>query len=108
MTTKMKIVTGFSLMMVLLAGVSLIGFSGLSSASALFLDFSRFASLNVASSDSVSGLNASAYYLEKFSACPTAEMRIAPSPHRKKRWLSRWLPLITRAFRNGKRCWSGP
>jgi methyl-accepting chemotaxis protein len=66
MTTKMKIITGFSLMMLLLAGVSIIGFRGLRSASTLFFDFSRLASLNVASSESVNGLNAAAHYLEKF------------------------------------------
>jgi methyl-accepting chemotaxis protein len=66
MTTKIKIITGFIVMVVLLGGVSLIGFRGLNSASTLFLEFNRLSSLNVVTSDSVSSINASAYYLEKF------------------------------------------
>ncbi|MDR3357929.1 MAG: methyl-accepting chemotaxis protein [Desulfovibrio sp.] len=66
MTTKIKIITGFAAMIVLLACVSAIGYRGLTGASELFLDFGRIATLNVAASDGVAGINASAYYLEKF------------------------------------------
>ncbi|MDR1242124.1 MAG: methyl-accepting chemotaxis protein [Deltaproteobacteria bacterium] len=66
MTTKIKIIAGFSTMIVLLAGISLLSFRGLNSASTLFLEFSRLATLNVSSSDTVTGINSSAYYLEKF------------------------------------------
>ncbi|MDR2055603.1 MAG: methyl-accepting chemotaxis protein [Desulfovibrio sp.] len=66
MTTKMKIITGFAAMIVLLACVSAIGYRGLTGASQLFLDFDRVATLNVISSDGVTGINTSAYYLEKF------------------------------------------
>ncbi|MDR2744786.1 MAG: methyl-accepting chemotaxis protein [Desulfovibrio sp.] len=66
MTTKTKIITGFAAMIVLLACVSAIGYRGLTNASELFLDFGRVATLNVASGDGTTGINASAYYLEKF------------------------------------------
>jgi methyl-accepting chemotaxis protein len=66
MTTKIKIITGFIVMILLLGGVSFIAFRGLNGVSTLFLEFSRLATLNVATSESVSGINASAYYLEKF------------------------------------------
>ncbi|MDR2775804.1 MAG: methyl-accepting chemotaxis protein [Tannerella sp.] len=66
MTTKIKIVTGFTVMLLMLAGISFIGFRGLVTASNLFLEFSRLAVLDVDASDSVTGINASAYYLEKF------------------------------------------
>jgi methyl-accepting chemotaxis protein len=66
MTTKIKIITGFTVMIVMLAGVSFIGFRGLNGSATLFLEFSKLAEMNVSASDSVSGVNASAYYLEKF------------------------------------------
>jgi methyl-accepting chemotaxis protein len=66
MTTKIKIITGFVAMIVLLACVSAIGYRGLTDSSELFLDFGRIAALDVASSDGVTGINTSAYYLEKF------------------------------------------
>jgi methyl-accepting chemotaxis protein len=46
--------------------ISTISFRGLTGVSGMFLEFSRLAALNVAASDSLTGINASAYYLEKF------------------------------------------
>ncbi|MDR2077081.1 MAG: methyl-accepting chemotaxis protein [Desulfovibrio sp.] len=66
MTTKIKIIVGFVAMILILAVVSAISYTGLRDASSLFNDFSRAAALNVAASDSVAGINTSAYYLEKF------------------------------------------
>jgi methyl-accepting chemotaxis protein len=73
MTTKIKIITGFTVMIVILAGVSFIGFRGMNGAATLFLEFSKLATLNVAASDSVSSINASSYYLEKFMRLSDSE-----------------------------------
>ncbi|MDR1490717.1 MAG: methyl-accepting chemotaxis protein [Desulfovibrio sp.] len=66
MTTKIKIITGFIVMIIIISSISIIGYRGLSATSALFVEFGDSASLNVVSSDTVSNINASAYYLEKF------------------------------------------
>ena len=66
MTTKIRIIIGFVAMVAILAVVSTIGYQGLRNASSLFDVFSRAATVNVAASDSVTGINTSAYYLEKF------------------------------------------
>jgi methyl-accepting chemotaxis protein len=66
MTIKRKIIAGFVAMIIILAGVAVIGYRGLNVASDLFLEFSRIANLNVASSDAAAGIGESAYYLEKF------------------------------------------
>ncbi|MDR1660748.1 MAG: hypothetical protein LBR94_10535, partial [Desulfovibrio sp.] len=60
MTTKIKIIAGFVVVLAILSVVSVIGYRSLKNASALFLDFSRLAVMNVAGSDSVSNINASA------------------------------------------------
>jgi hypothetical protein len=66
MTTKIKIIAGFLTMILLLAFVSTIGYRGLSNVSVLFEDFVQAASQNVATSETVSHINAAAFYLEKF------------------------------------------
>ncbi|MDR2161876.1 MAG: PAS domain-containing protein [Desulfovibrio sp.] len=66
MTTKIKIITGFVAMIAIVACVSVIGYRSLSTASALFLDFDRIAALNTYAKESISNINTSAYYLEKF------------------------------------------
>jgi methyl-accepting chemotaxis protein len=53
-------------MIAILIIVSVIGYRGLNSASTLFLDFGRVATMSEEASDSVTNINASAYYLEKF------------------------------------------
>ncbi|MDR1686305.1 MAG: methyl-accepting chemotaxis protein [Desulfovibrio sp.] len=66
MSTKIRIISGFILMVAILAVVSIIGYNGLNKASTHFLDYVRFAQLNVDSSDMEIGINESAYHLEKF------------------------------------------
>jgi methyl-accepting chemotaxis protein len=66
MATKTRIIVGFVVVLAILSAVSTIGYRSLENASTLFLDFSRLAGLNVAGSDSVANVNASAYHLEKF------------------------------------------
>jgi methyl-accepting chemotaxis protein len=66
MTIKRKIIAGFIVMIGILAVVSVVNYRGLRSVSTLFLNFGRVANLDVYSSDSIAGINASAYYLEKF------------------------------------------
>ena len=66
MTTKLKIILGFTLMVAIVAVVSIIGYRGLGNASRLFAEYYRTAILNTALSDSLTGLQESAYYLEKF------------------------------------------
>jgi methyl-accepting chemotaxis protein len=53
-------------MIIILTVVSIISYSGLNKASALFLDYVNVARLNVDTSDIEGGINTSAYYLEKF------------------------------------------
>jgi methyl-accepting chemotaxis protein len=66
MTTKSKIIAGFLTMIVLLAFVAAVGYRGLYNVSLLFEDFGQAAALNVATSETVTHINTSAYYLEKF------------------------------------------
>jgi methyl-accepting chemotaxis protein len=66
MTTKKKIITGFIVMIAILAVVSAIAYRGLRESSETFLEFSKVAVLNVAASDAATSVNGSAYYLEKF------------------------------------------
>jgi methyl-accepting chemotaxis protein len=73
MSTKIRIISGFIVMTAILAVVSVIGYSGLNRASTLFLDYVRVARLNVDTSDLEMGINASAYYLEKFMRLSDAE-----------------------------------
>jgi methyl-accepting chemotaxis protein len=73
MTTKIRIISGFIVMTAILAVVSIISYSGLNRASTLFLDYVRVARLNVDTSDLEMGINASAYYLEKFMRLSDAE-----------------------------------
>jgi methyl-accepting chemotaxis protein len=65
MSTKTRIISGFILIVAILVVVSIISYSGLNKASALFLDYVRVARLNVETSDIRAEINASAYYLEK-------------------------------------------
>ncbi|MDR2604891.1 MAG: methyl-accepting chemotaxis protein [Desulfovibrio sp.] len=66
MSTKIRIISGFIVMIIILAGVSILSYTGLNKASTLFLDFVRVVRLNVATGDIEKGINTSAYYLEKF------------------------------------------
>ncbi|MDR2123560.1 MAG: methyl-accepting chemotaxis protein [Desulfovibrio sp.] len=66
MSTKIRIISGFIVMIIILTGVSIISYTGLNKASTLFLNFVRVANLKVATSDIETGINTSAYYLEKF------------------------------------------
>jgi methyl-accepting chemotaxis protein len=66
MTIKLKIVSGFVVMIAIVVFISVIGNKGLEGASKLFLEFVRLSSINTTASDSVSDINESAYYLEKF------------------------------------------
>ncbi|MDR2668498.1 MAG: methyl-accepting chemotaxis protein [Desulfovibrio sp.] len=66
MSTKIRIISGFILMVAILAVVSIIGYSGLNKASSLFINYVGVARLNVDTSDMESNINTSAYYLEKF------------------------------------------
>ncbi|MDR1685700.1 MAG: methyl-accepting chemotaxis protein [Desulfovibrio sp.] len=66
MSTKSRIISGFVVMVIILAIVSVIGYTGLNKASTLFLDYVRVARLNVDTSDLEVGINRSAYHLEKF------------------------------------------
>ncbi|MDR1488942.1 MAG: hypothetical protein LBS65_00415, partial [Desulfovibrio sp.] len=73
MSTKIRIISGFILMAAILAVVSIIGYGGINKASTHFLDYVRFARLNVDTSDVEIGINQSAYYLEKFMRLSDAE-----------------------------------
>jgi methyl-accepting chemotaxis protein len=66
MSTKIRIISGFIVMVAILAVVSLIGYSGLDKASILFQEYARVAQVNVSTSDMEKGINNSAYNLEKF------------------------------------------
>jgi methyl-accepting chemotaxis protein len=66
MTTKLKIITGFTFMFVILAVVSFFGYRGLNNASDQIVEFSRISTQNTALSNSVGFIQESAYYLEKF------------------------------------------
>ncbi|MDR1360450.1 MAG: hypothetical protein LBJ82_05645, partial [Deltaproteobacteria bacterium] len=66
MTTKIKIILGFVAMIAILVFVSIVGYRGMNTVSLLFEEFGQAAALNVASSETVGHINASAYHLEKF------------------------------------------
>ncbi|MDR1685474.1 MAG: methyl-accepting chemotaxis protein [Desulfovibrio sp.] len=66
MSTKIRIISGFVAMIIILAIVSVISYTALNKASTLFLDYARVARVNVDTSDILVGINGSAYYLEKF------------------------------------------
>ncbi len=51
MTTKLKIITGFTLMVLLLCGVAVLGYTALQSGSEKFFEYQRLCKFNVAMSD---------------------------------------------------------
>jgi len=68
MTTKYRIIIGFSIMMVLLAVVAVIGYRALGSASVNFGTYDRMARLNVLMSDAGTGMRATSMWVGRFFA----------------------------------------
>ena len=66
MTTKYKVIAGFLIMILLLAGVAALSFFKLGQSSDGFEEYRRLARLNLATSDLETNLYDSAYYVYKF------------------------------------------
>ena len=66
MTTKWKIVIGFTLSTLMLAVLALIGYRSLSRSTELFTEYDRIANLNVTLSDMSTALGDSGYRLERY------------------------------------------
>lgn len=70
MTTKVKIISGFTIMVIIMAGAALQGYLGLEQASGRFLTYRQYAGINVYSSDimtnlGLAGTNINAYLLNR-------------------------------------------
>ncbi|MDL2210382.1 methyl-accepting chemotaxis protein [Desulfovibrio sp. OttesenSCG-928-O18] len=57
MTTKYKIIVGFVVMMVLMGGIAVLGYKDLGDASDRFVEYRRYARINVSLSDVMSNMN---------------------------------------------------
>ncbi len=68
MTTKIRIILGFTLTTAILACISVIGYRGLSSASDSFLEYERLGTMDVLLSDVATAGYAAAYHLEHFAS----------------------------------------
>ncbi len=73
MTTKFKIITGFLLMIVLLGGVAILGYTASGRFSEGFTEYDRLAKFNVNISDLQSEINAAGYNLVQFMISRRAE-----------------------------------
>ena len=62
MTTKYKIISGFVLMILLLAGVGVLGFTSVEKSSDMFVEYRRLARFNVGVSDMQASINEAATY----------------------------------------------
>lgn len=68
MTTKIKIILGFSVLLVLLCLMAFFGYRSLQTASTGFVDYRRMANVNVNASDLESAVYQTVYYLEQLFA----------------------------------------
>ncbi len=79
MTTKLKIILGFSVMLVLLVAMAVSGYVSLQTASSNFVNYRRLANVNVLSSDLKSSIYETVYYaglyLDDFDPAQLAEAR---------------------------------
>ncbi|MDR2893401.1 MAG: methyl-accepting chemotaxis protein [Deltaproteobacteria bacterium] len=66
MTTKIKIIFGFALMVVLLGAVGIMGYRGFQNSSSYFNEYRRLARLNVFGSDIIAETNAAALEVYRF------------------------------------------
>ena len=66
MTTKYKIISGFLLILAILACVAVMGYRTIESSSSGFTEFQRLAHLNLTASDTKISLNRSAYHMYMF------------------------------------------
>lgn len=66
MTTKIKIILGFSVLLVLLCLMAFFGYRSLQTASTGFVDYRRMANVNVNASDLESAVYQTVYYLEQY------------------------------------------
>ena len=73
MTTKRKIIIGFSTLLLLLGVMAVFGYSSLQTASNNFVDYRRFANVNVDASDLQSSVYELVLYAERFMSDRNAE-----------------------------------
>ncbi|MDL2210707.1 methyl-accepting chemotaxis protein [Desulfovibrio sp. OttesenSCG-928-O18] len=66
MTTKRKIIIGFSVLLVMLAGMAFFGFSSLQNASTNYIAYRSLANINVDASDLQTAVYSTVYYAEMF------------------------------------------
>ena len=73
MTTKLRIIGGFSVMVLLIAMVAVLGYRGLDTASGAFGEYRRLARFNVISSEMVAGMNKAAANILSYNRPEDAE-----------------------------------